>query len=300
MALRPPHQLLLAAGSLLAAALLGACATHEGKPAESVASPAIRTDFTVERDRVYTPTGWPEPLRADLYRPTHAGPNPAVLLIHGGGWETPDRRSQMDSIAKRLARRGYVVVNATYRLTPQYRHPAPLEDLGQALRWMREHSQEFGIRTDHIAAFGYSAGGHLAAMLGAMQPADAPAIRSVVAGGAPTDLSKWPNGKLVVQYLGGRLDEMPARYAAASPVTLVHPQHPPVFLYHGAADTLVPPDHSTDYKAALDRAGVRNELYLTRGLGHITAFLLDGPAVEAAIDFLDRELQPRTNAWPPR
>jgi acetyl esterase/lipase len=278
-------------GALTATALLSACATHLGKPNPAMASAQpSRHSYSVERDRIYSPTGWPQALKADVYRPTAEGLRPAVLLIHGGGWEVPDRRHQMDSIARRLAQRGYVVMNATYRLAPAHQHPAPVEDLQQALLWMREHSKALSIDPARMATFGYSAGGHLAALLGARQASEEPMVRAVVAGGAPTDLSKWRSGRLVVQYLGGTRDEMPARYAAASPVTQIKPEHPPVFLYHGQADNLVPVDHSLDYKAALDRAGIRNELYLTRGLGHISAFLLDGPAVEAAIGFLDREL----------
>ena len=277
-------------GTLLAAAMLAGCATHLGKPEPARAIPAVRTTFSVERDRVYSPPGWPETLRADIYRPGADGPRPAVLLIHGGGWAPPDRRSQMDSIAERLAARGYVVMNATYRLAPRHQHPAAVDDLRQALTWLRAQAGDLGARPDRVAAFGYSAGGHLATLLGAL---DAPAgqrIQAVVAGGAPTELAKWSNGKLVVRYLGGRPDEVPERYAAASPIRHVSADDPPVFLYHGTLDTVVPVDHATDYKAALDRAGVRNELYLERGRGHIAAFLFDGGAVDAALDFLDRSL----------
>ena len=281
---------LLAIATGLAGILLAGCATHLGKPETATTGATLRTTFSVERNRVYSPPDWPETLRADIYRPRIDTPRPAVLLIHGGGWAPPDRRSQMDSIAERLAARGYVVMNATYRLAPKHQHPAPIDDLRQALGWLRAQAGELGARPDRVAAFGYSAGGHLATLLGAL---DAPAgarIQAVVAGGAPTELAKWPNGRLVVRYLGGRPDEVPERYAAASPIRHVSADDPPVFLYHGTLDTVVPVDHATDYKAALDRAGVRNELYLERGRGHVAAFLLDGGAVDAAIDFLDRTL----------
>ena len=72
----------------------------------------------IERDIIYTPIDWPETLRADLYRPKDPERQAAVLLIHGGGWSTPDSRALMRPIAKRLAGRGYVVMNASYRLAP--------------------------------------------------------------------------------------------------------------------------------------------------------------------------------------
>lgn len=288
-----PRRLLTGIGLGLVGLLAG-CAAHQGRPADAAptATPP-EVGFAVDRDRVYTPAGWPTVQRADLYRPALPGPRPAVLLIHGGGWAEPERRHQMVSIAERLARRGYVVVNATYRLAPTHLHPAGLEDLRMALRWMRQSASSLGIDPQRIAAFGYSAGGHLAALLGGLEAPSDQQVQAVVAGGAPTDLAKWPNGKLVVQYLGGTLAAMPARYAEASPVQHVDARDPPVFLYHGGFDLLVPIDHAEDYKTALDQAGVPNELYIQRGLGHITAFFLDQGAVDAAIDFLDRRMGPQ-------
>lgn len=274
---------------MLGVALLSACSSHRGAVRDPAVAPtAVRALFSVERDRVYTPFGWPEPLRADLYRPQLPTPQPAVLLIHGGGWEGPDRRAQMASIAERLAQRGYVVMNASYRFAPQYRYPAPVEDLGEALRWLRAEAPRLGARADRVAVFGYSAGGHLAALLGT-HPASA--VQAVVAGGAPTDLRKYRGGRLVPQFLGGTREQLPDRFAEASPLTRVKPGDPPVFLYHGGLDTLVPPDHAEDYERALRSAGVPVELFLLHGRGHITAFLTDGAAIEAAIDFLDRRLR---------
>lgn len=281
----------LSVTSLLTAMLCVGCTTHLGKPAVAANTLAIRSAFSVERDRIYSPPGWPETLRADIYRPEVDGSQPAVLLIHGGSWAPPDRRSQMESLAERLASRGYLVMNATYRTAPRHQHPAPIDDLREALRWLRGNATPLGARPDRIAAFGYSAGGHLAALLGTLDAPPGDRVQAVVAGGAPTELSKWRNGKRVVQYLGGRPDQVPERYAAASPMRHVSSDDPPVFLYHGALDMVVPVDHATDYKAALDRASVYSELYLLRGRGHIAAFLTDGGAVDAAIDFLDRTLR---------
>ena len=280
----------LGLGVLGAWGLMG-CSTTTGRGLAPPASPLGRFAVTVDTQRVVSPPGWPQTLHADIYRPQVNTPQPAVLLIHGGGWAPPDRRHQMVSIAQRLAQRGYVVVNTTYRLAPEHLHPAPVQDLRQVLAWMRQHHAELGLKPDRIAAFGYSAGGHLAALLGA-QPAPAhQQVQAVVAGGAPTELSKWSNGKLVVRYLGGTPTEVPQQYADASPIRHVTAAHPPTFLYHGKWDTLVTVDHSTDYQAALDRAGVPNEMVLSGGKGHITAFVFDGAAIEAAISFLDRTLR---------
>jgi len=278
---------------LLLASLLfiASCTTHLG-PRTGTPVTAVKTSgFTVKKDMIYTPKGWPQAIPADVYQPAGTGPWPGVLLIHGGSWTAKDRRSDMDSIAERLARRGYVVMNATYRLAPQHPHPAQVQDLQQALAWMRAHAAELRLRSDRLATFGYSAGGHLAALLGAV---DAPAklrVQAVVAGGAPSDLRKWPNSRDVVSYLGGPLNEVPAQYASASPVTHISRDDPPVFLYHGSLDMLVTVDQAIDYQAALTKGGVPNELLWQRGRGHVPAFFLDGDAIRPAIDFLDRHLR---------
>ena len=241
----------------------------------------------IERNLVYTPIEWPETLRADLYCPKDASKQAAVLLIHGGGWSKPESRALMRPIAKRLACRGYVVLNASYRLAPRYQHPSPIEDLQLALSWLRQNCERLQIDPTHIAAYGYSAGGHLAALLGTLKVSPQLRLRAVVAGGAPTELAKWPEGKVVSSYLGGRFDQIPERYVAASPIHHVHSEIPPVFLYHGTEDRLVPVDHATDFKEILDKAGVMNELLLLPGCNHLTAFI-NPDAVQLAIDFLDK------------
>ncbi|HEX4871783.1 MAG TPA: alpha/beta hydrolase [Nevskiaceae bacterium] len=275
--------------------LLSACTRHLGAPA---APPPARPaqPWTVERDLGFTPAGWPQALQADLYRPLGEGPHPAVLLIHGGGWERGDRE-QVQGIAWRLAEAGYLVMNTTYRFAPAHRFPAQLEDVQAAVRWLRSPAgRERGVDPARIAAFGYSAGAHLAALLGATPAVaglgdPATAVQAVVAGGTPSDLTKYGGGTLVPQLIGGPRRSHIEQFRRASPVFHVTPAHPPTFLYHGGLDTLVGPDHAQDYYDLLRQNGVEAELFLLRGRGHITAFLTDGPAVRAAIAFLDRQLR---------
>jgi acetyl esterase/lipase len=273
--------------------VLAGCTSFMGKPS-TPPPPPLTSEYTVERDLVYSPASWPERLLADVYHPsvcTAEAPCPMVLLIHGGGWTGPDRRDQMASIAERLAVRGYLVVNASYRFAPQYQWPAPLEDLQQALRWLRAEAPGWKGDPQKVAAFGYSAGAHLAAMLGARGNTPETRVQAVVAGGTPTDLRKYKGGTLVPQFLGGTLKQIPERFAEASPITQIKRGDPPVFLYHGNFDTLVPFDHATDYREALNKAGITNELVVIEGRGHITAFLSDGAAVRAALEFLDRQFR---------
>lgn len=285
--------------SLSLVLLCSACASHIGQPTNLVQPAPVESFYTVHKDVTFTPVQWPKSLLADVYVPEGPGPFPAVLLIHGGGWYSGDRE-QVQSIAERTAKRGYVVMNATYRLSPDYRFPDAVHDLQQAVRWLRGHAAEYKADAGHIGAFGYSAGAHLAAMLGTISEGDPldrryggreTRVQAVVAGGTPTDLRKFPGGTMVPDFLNTTLQEKPEVYALASPITHITPDDPPFFLYHGGMDMLVPVDHAEDMKVALDAAGVFAELYILRGREHLTAFLTDWGAVDAALDFLDRNLR---------
>ena len=281
--------------ALLTALLLGACGSqHLGRPQQTSPAP-VSTRYVIAQDLLITPTAWPQALLADLYRPEGAGPFPSVLLIHGGAWKRGDR-AQVAGLARRLAERGYLVVNTTYRFAPQHRWPAQLDDVRQAIRWMQGPGRDHGVDPARIGTFGYSAGAHLAAMIGGAHDSasfGAPElrVRAVVAGGTPSDLSKYEGGRLIPNLMGVARETHLQDYLAASPVSHVSAGDPPVFLYHGTLDDLVPPDHATDYKTLLDQAGVDNELFLIRGHGHFSAFFADRAAVNAAIDFLDRHLR---------
>ncbi len=104
-------------------------------------------------------------LGLDLYRPAGNEALPAVIIIHGGGWVAGDRRMER-AFAKTLAARGYVAVPVSYRLGTPGRFPAPIEDLKEAVRWLRAHAKDYHIDPARIAAVGGSAGANLASMLG--------------------------------------------------------------------------------------------------------------------------------------
>lgn len=274
---------------------MAACSRHLGKP-EDAGPPPVRSDYAVTRDVAFTPEDWPQRLLADVYRPEGRGPFPSVLLLHGGAWKRGDRE-QVEHTAGRIAARGYLVVNATYRFVPQHVWPAQFRDAQQALRWMRSgDGAAHGIDPARIATFGYSAGGHLAALLGAT--ADDPrwsepglAVKAVVAGGTPADLPVFCDGKLVPAFIGKPCSAGLQAYRDASPMHHISAGDPPVFIYHAGLDGLVPFRNAQAYKDALDQAGVTNELFTIRGHGHISAHFFDGAAIEAALDFLDRYLR---------
>jgi len=281
--------------AILASALLSACASHQNAPQQTATTP--ETDFSTRTDITFSPDGWSRTLQADLYLPETGDLLPAVLLVHGGGWE---RRSREDMawIAEHLASRGFAVMNIDYRFAPEHTFPAQLYDLQVAMKWLYHHADTYRLDRNAISAFGFSSGAHLVSLMALVaetrhplnQPHGGDHARpvAVVAGGLPGDLRTFGSGKLIRQFLGGEQEDIPAVYRAASPITHISAGAPPFFLFHGALDMLVPVSQAREFRARLTDHGVESELYLMHLRGHITSFLTAGNAVEKATDFLIR------------
>ena len=118
-----------------------------------------------KRNIAYCKTGSRQ-LMLDVFYPVKKeARQPAILIIHGGGWRTGDR-SQHYPLAQRLTELGYVCITPEYRLSTEALYPAAVNDLKAALKWVYAHAEEYKIDTTKIAALGFSAGGQLAAFLG--------------------------------------------------------------------------------------------------------------------------------------
>ncbi len=279
---------------LASALLLTGCASHEGRPGNARIGSVGPVAVTVTRDFVYTPADWPQQLKADLYKPVGNGPFPAVVMIHGGGWEGRSR-DDMNDISQRTAERGYVVLNMSYRFAPQWHFPAQLQDVQQAVLWLREHASELNVSSNRIGTWGYSAGAHLAALAGVTSPGDrwyveGSRVQAVVAGGTPVDLRYYKEGALTNGLTGVSYQENPELWREASPLALVSRDDPPMFLYHGTFDITVGDNNAHAMYKALNANGIAAELYLMRGLEHLSTFIADRP-VDNGIDFLDLHLR---------
>jgi len=251
-----------------------------------------RADYSVTEAIRYASAPVANDVRVgDLYRPNGAGPFPAVLLIHGGSWQRGSR-AEMVRFARRLADAGYAVFNVDYRLAPEHRYPAQLEDVRAAFAWLHGHARSLAIDPERIAVMGYSAGAHLALLLGLADSDGAPRPRAVVAGAAPSDLTAYPNSPTLAALIGGSGAALPDVYADASPISHVSAGDPPVLLYHGALDAIVDVEQSRRLQAKLREAGVHAELLEEPWSGHATAFLLDGDSFRAALAFLAEQMPP--------
>jgi acetyl esterase/lipase len=266
---------------------------------------ADREQINVERGVVYgTIAG--ESLLLDVYRSLpYANRRPAVILIHGGGMWTGSRL-HMEHTARQLAQAGYVAFSVDYRLvdaaTGGHRWPAQLDDAQRAVRWVRAHAEDYGVDPERVGAYGWSAGGQLAALLGARDTRDATApmasyssrVTSVVDLAGDVDLAAYtqpPALHEVVSLLGGTVQEAPERYRDASPLTWIDRRTAPFLVIHGDRDDIVPIEQSLRLVASLQAAGVEVEYVELANAGHDDlTWDRVGPAV---LGFLARHLRPR-------
>jgi acetyl esterase/lipase len=280
-----------------------------------------------EVDDPQSPGGTVE-LTLDLAAPDPAvhgpGPYPGLVLLHGGGWNIGHLYS--DDFRDRLqegADHGYVTITVDYRLTaksepdlitPRWPWPAQIQDVRCAVRWLRAHAEERDVDPDAIGASGYSAGGHLAMMLGIAdhEPGfdgsfcthDASAaVRAVVSQSGPADLvTMFPQTEAIGRYWVNRLLALPgdatpdddrAPYDDASPAFWLDPEAgaAPLMQLQGEEDTLVPPEGQEDLHAAFEAAGLASTLLLFEGGGHGWTGDADVRAREQGLLWLDRHLR---------
>lgn len=265
------------------------------------------------------------PLTMDLYLPPPGGrKKPVVVFIHGGAWRHLTARDggtlrDFPAVLASVAARGYVVASVNYRLSGEARFPAPVQDVALAIRWLRRHAARYGIDTNRFVAWGSSAGGEIATVLGtacgvpALQPtvvrdSKARLPTTCVQGVIDwyglvdlehdgTDLGKPEVPDYVTTYLGCQLSKCPAGWArSASPFPYIDAKDPPFLIQHGAADTTVSPRQSQRLYAALRAAGVPAELVIYPGVAHGFAKVpgggpddaVDRQAMDKVFAYLDR------------
>ncbi len=275
-------------------------ACRPGSASAQAEGPQAPDDSLVEitRDVAFgaSPTS---PLTLNVYRPKAKSFGvPAVVLVHGGSWSQGDP-NMMDTQGKLLAQQGWVGFSIAYRLavrdTPTW--PGNVDDVKTAVRWVADHARDYGSDPTRLALLGESAGGHLAALVGATgfgmdpsslpDPSKAPRIRVVATFSAPLALDQLVpvNGEappscggdepckafwrlpLVPGMLGCGPNQCPATYLAASPASQVTRTTPPMFLAN-ATDEIVPMDQLDRMKRALTDNNVNVQTKAVEGSKH--------------------------------
>ncbi|MEO7503724.1 MAG: alpha/beta hydrolase [Sphingomicrobium sp.] len=233
--------------------------------------------------------------RLDVWVPAKrpAGAMPVILFFYGGGWVSGDR-ADYGFVGRAFAARGFVTIVADYRLVPQVRFPAFLQDGALAIKWARDHVAHYGGDPKRIALSGHSAGAYEAAMLAldrhylADVGVDPGIVRAAALLATPADFYPFTEQR-------GR-DALGAwpRPEETQPITFARADAPPMLLMHGTADTVVRPYNSQRLAAKLKALGAPVELKLYPGKSHIDlvkslspTFRGSTPALADSVAFLN-------------
>jgi acetyl esterase/lipase len=239
----------------------------------------------------------------DLYLPDDMSHRPPlVVAIHGGRFSLGTRRWELAHVPA-LLESGWAVASVEYRLSQEAAFPAAVQDCKAAVRWLRSRAHQFGFDPDRFIAWGRSAGGNLAALIGTTgshrtrfddgglgEIETSAAVQAVVdwygpsdfslidkhfaehlpPGGADSSVSTAGANSPFAAYLGAELSRVPELVQESNPITYVGTgsELPPFFLAAGDADRKVPYHQSVILGEALERAGAAVELHILAGAGH--------------------------------
>lgn len=258
--------------------------------------------------------------KLDLYVPEGKGPFPLVIIIHGGGFKKGDKTgiASLNKI-KYLLKENYASVSINYRLSDEAIYPAQIYDVKAAVRYLRANAQKFRLDPDHFGAWGPSAGGTLAALLGTtcdvteLEGADlgnaeySSCVQAVVDWFGLVDLLKMdeqfegtgcpvgyddPNSD-ESKWVGAPIQTVPELVNKTNPMNYIDAGDPPFFIQHGADDCRVPPEQSKALADALRAAIGKENVYYSElpGVGHGGEAFKTKANFELIIDFFDTHLK---------
>lgn len=258
---------------------------------------------------------------------------PAIVLVHGGGWEVGDK-SGPEPYARALAAQGFAAFSISYSLDSQFPWPDEFEDVRQSVRWLQENAARFGIDVERMGMLGGSAGAHLAMLVATDGVGEGyRPVRAVASWSGPTDLrtlappnltveqlehgtvpgSDVPVGcgtnpncvgriapSVITRFLACSIEECAKEYAKASPVTKVSDSTPPMFLASSEQD-LVPASQAYEMANALNEHGVVSVLLLVPGDRHADAYadVALGPTISFLQTYVAQRADPHTEPKSP-
>jgi acetyl esterase/lipase len=306
----------------------------QAQPAPKPAPPQAKVQYpdNVEAlvDVTYTTLPGYRPLKLDLYRVPGGAPKPAIVYVHGGGFEAGHPRMNslwgtLDNLMAQIAARGYVVAAVSYRLSSEAKFPAQLEDVKGAIRWVRANAANYGIDPERVAIWGESVGGSVAALVGTtcgMQElegrggnaGESSCVRAAVDWYGVTDMALLdkqapPNATLIhnspdstqSKVLGCVLHyQCPASVVAkANPISYIDPSDVKVsfLILHGDADTVVAWQQSRIFYGALRAKQIEAKLEILPGVNHNFAGATPQQAqhiLDITFGFLTEKLAPKS------
>ncbi|RYY20078.1 MAG: alpha/beta hydrolase [Chitinophagaceae bacterium] len=237
----------------------------------------------------------------DLYLPANAGSKvPLVVFIHGGGWLTNDKYADMGYMKKTIAEivaSGYALASIDYRFSTQATFPAQIKDCNRAVSFLYENAGKYGIEKNGFVLMGFSAGAHLASLLGLSKnnqvreffvPGTSRdfSIRGVVDFYGPADLVMFPGSdddkSPESLLIGAAPIARPDLARAASPITYVDKGDPPFLIIHGEKDESVSPKQSQLLSSWLRLSAVPNEVIIVKDAPHFGS-MFDSDAIRSRV-----------------
>jgi acetyl esterase/lipase len=259
--------------------------------------------------------------KMDIYLPNEKQKKyPVIVHIHGGAFLMGDKADgQLTPVLAALAR-GYAVISINYRLTGEAKFPAQIQDVKAAIRFIRANADKYDLKTDKIAVWGGSAGGHLSALVATSgdvtdledltlgNPTQSSRVQAVVDWFGPINFltmdahfkatgkgqqnhndADSPESRL----WGKAIQTIPDSVKMANPETYISVDDPVFFIQHGSIDKLVPTQQSVDFaeKLTANLGQVKVVMEVLEGANH------GGPAfgtpenLAKVFRFLDKHLK---------
>ena len=227
-------------------------------------------------------------LLLDLHVPDGAGPFPAAILVHGGGFDGGSRSTNVRPLFSVLADAGFAWFSIDYRMAPEFRFPEAIADVNTAIRWVKKNAGKYHVDTSKITIIGESAGGLLVNYAGTHETPET-RVAAVVDIYGPIDYGKLAlarrdhpesfNMKTInahaangggIHFFGvEQLDEGGlAKLHELAPITAVRKGMPPFLCIHGTKDDQVSFEQSPAMCEAMHKVGAVCELITVEGGGH--------------------------------
>jgi acetyl esterase/lipase len=250
-----------------------------------------------------------QPQKLDAYFPNSGGPWPVFLYVHGGGWNKGDKAEGAGW--KFLNAQGYLVVSVNYRLAAyNVKFPAMIEDVKCAVRYLRTQAVQYNLDSKRIGALGASAGGQLVALLGTSDKSagwdvgeyldQSSRVQAVVAEAVFSDFTQtiYNSMQMPIYFAFGDFPGTTSKIdTAASPVTYITPDDPPVLILHGEKDGLSPVEQAVTLDTKLKAAGISSKLVIVQNGEHGLTSSTGNPTIPSAdeinqiiLDFLNTNL----------
>lgn len=243
-------------------------------------------------------------LKLDAFYPKQKtiGKRTAIIFIHGGGWRSGNKALH-HPLAQRLSALGYVCITPEYRLSTEALYPAAIYDIKAAIRWVRKNAKQLYIDTNKIVLSGHSAGGELAAFMGATN-----GMAFFEGDGCNKEISSHANAVIDIDgtlafihlesgegddskrisasthWFGYSKTENPGIWKQAAPLTHIGPQMPPTMFINSSVARM----HAgrEDFIKVLDQFSIYNEVKTFEGSPH--SFVLFNPWFDSTVNCIDK------------